>query len=344
VVKADAYGHGAVEVTRALVGNGVRRVAVATAAEGARLRSAGISTDILVMADFLACEREMLTEHNLTPVLHTIDHIRQLSDIGAVAGRQLPFHLKIDSGLGRLGTREAVAEIVAALRSAPNVVFAGLMTHLASAEDFSSSQTADQLEAMYRTCAELELCGYRPEVLHLSASNAIAYGRRDAWRSLVRPGLSLYGYVTPAIGAGAPACVMEVKPALTWKTAAICVKELPAGVPVGYNARYRTTKPTRMAVLAAGYADGYPHRLGNMGQVIVNGRLAPLMGAVSMDLLTVDVTGCGPVEEGSAVTLLGREGDAIMDAQTMAGLVGTIPYAILCGIGSRVERVYTEGA
>ena len=341
VVKADAYNHGSVEVARALMAEGVRWFAVAGANEGVVLRAGGIDAGIVLMADFLPAERDAIIEYRLTPVLHAVDQIGELSAAAMRAGRTLPFHLKIDSGLGRLGTRAACSDIAAALAAARNVEFEGLMTHLASAEDFVNTQTEDQIASFEAACrALIPSCG-NPRFIHLSGTNGIAYARRMPMQTMVRPGLSLYGYVSPATG-DAPPCQITVQPALTWKASVLVVKDLPAGTPVGYNARYRTERPTVMAVIAAGYADGYPHRLCNTGKVIVNGTLAPIMGAVSMDLLTVDVTDCAPVRPGDAVTLLGREGTAVMDAQDMAALAGTIPYAILCGISKRPERIYVD--
>jgi alanine racemase len=341
VVKADAYNHGAVEVSRVLAGEGVRWLAVASADEGVALRRAGIKCGIVLMADFLPGEREAVIEYDLTPVLHSLDQMRHLSAMAAKAQRTLPYHLKIDSGLSRLGTRANCAEITDALRAAPNIILQGLMTHFASAEDFTSSQTDEQIRTFLELCDGLRDRVADPAFIHLSSTNAVAYGRRKAWQSLVRPGLSLYGYISSSFGE-APECLLKVKPALTWKAAVLAIKDLPAGALVGYNAQFRTQRPTRAAVLAAGYADGYPHNLRNKGKVIVNGMLAPVIGAVSMDLITIDITDCPPLAPGDAVTLLGRQNSASMDALDVSALAGTIPYAVLCGIGKRVNRLYVS--
>ena len=156
---------------------------------------------------------------------------------------------------------------------------------------------------------------------------------------MIRPGHSIYGYVSPALG-GAPASVLAVKPALTWRATVLAVKNIPAGRLIGYGGIFRTPRPTRIAVLAVGYADGIPHRLGNRGSVIVHGKLSPIIGAVSMDLTTVDITQSPETRVGDAVTLLGTEGDVTVDAQQIAKWAGTISYSVLCGIHARVRRVY----
>lgn len=347
VVKADAYRHGAVEVSRALETAGARWLAVSNVQEGAILRDRGIGTRILVMADFLPDERRGLLDYNLTPVIHSLSGIGEWDRLAAERGIAADYHLKIDSGMGRLGTREPAAAIFAAINAARNVRLEGLMTHFASAANYASQQTEEQLRVFQGVCSELSACGVNPPILHLASSIPIAYGRRDAWQRMVRPGHAVYGYVSPLAQASAqsnpPSRLLEVRPALTWKTAVLAVKDLPAGVLVGYGGMYRTTQPTRIAVLAAGYADGIPHRLSNKGRVIAKGHFAPIIGAVSMDLTTIDITNCPPLAPGDAVTLLGSEGGLSIDAQQIARTAGTISYSVLCGIHARVKRIYIDG-
>ena len=173
----------------------------------------------------------------------------------------------------------------------------------------------------------------------MSSTNPVAYGRSHAWGNMVRAGLSLYGYVSPAKGA-APRRILEVKPALSWKATILAMKELPVGTLVGYGGTFRTERPTRIAMLAAGYADGISRRLSNRGKVIAGGRLAPVIGAVSMDITTIDITDVPGLEPGDAVTLLGREGRVEVSAERIARWAGTISYTVLCGIAARVSRVY----
>ena len=343
VVKADAYRHGAVEVSRALATAGARWLAVSNVEEGAILRDRGITTRILVMADFLSAERAGLLEYNLTPVLHSLPDIAEWDRLSAgLGGNPRDYHLKIDSGMGRLGTRANAAEILEAVGAAKHSRLEGLMTHFASAANYASTQTDEQLRAFENTCSELAQAGVHPPLLHLSSSTPVAYGRRGAWKRMVRPGHAVYGYVSQIAKGAAPPLLLDVHPALAWKAAVLAVKDLPAGALVGYGGMHRTAQPTRIAVLAAGYADGIPHRLSNKGRVIAKGHWAPIIGAVSMDLTTIDVTHCPPLGPGDAVTLLGSEGDISMDAQQMARLAGTISYSVLCGIHARVKRIYID--
>jgi alanine racemase len=339
VVKADAYRHGAVEVSRVLEERGARWLAVSNTDEGVALRDAGIKTRVLVMADFLPFTREALLSYNLTPVIHSLADLGELNRLAGQRNQRVPFHLKIDTGMGRLGTRASAADIAQALLAAPNVELEGLMTHFASAGNYQNSQTDEQIALFERIAGNLAEAGVRPALLHESSTIPIAYRRERAWRGMVRPGHALYGYVSPARG-HAPAQELAVKPALTWRATILSVKDLPAGALIGYGGMFRAPQPLRLAILAAGYADGIPHRLSNRGSVIVNGKLAPMIGAVSMDLTSIDVSASPDVKVGDAVTLLGTEGDVSIDAQEMAKLAGTISYSVLCGIHARVKRIY----
>ncbi|MCX6634074.1 MAG: alanine racemase [Acidobacteria bacterium] len=339
VVKADAYHHGAVEVSRVLVGEGARWLAVSNLEEGVELRDAGIGVRILVMAGLLGGEWETAVARDLTPVIHSLDELALLERIALRTGRRLAWHLKIDTGLGRLGTRASSGEILSAIHGAPHTELEGLMTHLASASDFKGPQTKQQLIAFESMFKILAGHGCQPCYLHTASSSAIAYGRRGSWKTMVRPGLSIYGYVSPAEG-DPPERLLAVRPALTWKAAVLDVKDLPQGATIGYGALFRAPRPMRIAVLGAGYADGYPHQLGNRSRVILKGRHAALLGAVSMDLLTVDATGCPDLQPGDAATLLGREGEVAVDATELALGAGTITYAVLCGIAARVKKVH----
>jgi alanine racemase len=343
VVKADAYRHGAVEVSRALAAAGARWLAVSNVEEGAILRDRGITARILVMADFLPSERDGLLDYNLTPVIHSLGDIADWNRRVASRGGPGDYHLKIDSGMGRLGTRATASEILEAVAAARHARLEGLMTHLASSADYAGSQTEEQLLAFNSICSDLAEGGVNPPFRHTSSSTPVAYGRRNAWQRIVRPGHAIYGYVSPVAKGTPPPRLLNVRPALTWKAAILAVKDLPAGALVGYGGMFRAAQAMRIAVLAAGYADGIPHRLSNKGRVIVKGHWAPIIGAVSMDLTTIDITHCPPeVEVGDAVTLLGAEGGASIDAQQMARSAGTISYSVLCGIHARVKRIYID--
>ena len=339
VVKADAYRHGAVEISRVLIEEGARWLAVSNVEEGVSLRMAGIDTRILVMADFLPVGRVAMVDHELTPVIHALEDLRDLNELGIRKGERIQFHLKIDSGMCRLGTRASAAEIADALRSYPYVELEGLMTHFASVADFTTEQTDEQTNCFLDLVHALREAGVTARYLHLSSSGGIAYRQRETWGNMVRPGHAIYGYVSPARGAG-PGPKFKVKPAMCWKAAVLTVKEIPKGSQVGYGGMYAAPGTMRIAVLAVGYADGIPHRLSNRGRVIVCGKFAPMLGAVSMDLTTIDVTHCPEVAIGQPVTILGSEGGLTIDAQEIAKQAGTISYSVLCGISSRVKRVY----
>ena len=342
VVKADAYRHGAVEVSRTLMQAGARWLAVSNVEEGAILRDRGIDARILVMADFLPAERAGLFDYNLTPVIHSLEDVAEWDRMCAARGVRASYHLKIDSGMGRLGTRAPADQILDAVASARHANLEGLMSHLASAANYASPQTDEQIDLFSRVCCDLASASVIPPLLHLSSTTPVAYGRSEAWQRMVRPGHAIYGYISPVAKGTAPAKLLEVRPALTWKAAVLAVKDLPAGALVGYGGIFRTTHPTRIAILAAGYADGIPHRLSDRGRVIAKGHFAPIIGAVSMDVTTIDVTHCPPLKVGDAVTLLGSELGLSIDAQQIARVAGTISYSVLCGIHARVKRIYLE--
>jgi alanine racemase len=339
VVKANAYGHGAVEVANVLCAEGAKWLAVGSVEEGVALRRAGISCRILVMAGVMAWEHEALREFHLTPVAHSLDDLRRFDE--GTAAQPFDVHLKIDTGMNRLGTSATAAEIATVVSGLRNVRVEGMLSHFASAADFSSDQTEEQIRIFGDVWSALASHGVRPALMHFASTNAIAYPRRGAWLSLVRPGHAIYGYVSPARG-DAPPAVLAVKPALSWYARIIAVKHVPAGAKIGYGGSFVAVSPMRLAVLAAGYADGVPHRLSNKGRVIAGGRFAPIVGTVSMDLTTIDITHSPRAHAGDVVTLLGQEGDVSLDAQQIARTAGTISYNVLCGINVRVKRFYTE--
>jgi alanine racemase len=335
VVKADAYGHGAVVVARILCDEKIEWLAVSSVEEAVTLRRAGIECRILVMGGVMRWEREAVSEFRLTPVAHSLDDLRRLDE-----GGEADVHLKIDTGMNRLGTRESAADTVEVIASLRNIRVEGVLSHFASAADFTSAQTREQIGIFRETLDALAARGFNPRMTHFASTNAIAYSREKEC-SLVRPGHAIYGYVSPARGHG-PAPAFRVSPVLSWRARIIAVKDVPAGAKIGYGGSFQASSPMRLAVLAAGYADGVPHRLSNKGKVIAGGHFAPIVGTVSMDLTTIDITQSPQLHPGDSVTLLGREGDAVLDAQQIARTAGTISYNVLCGIGSRVKRFYIE--
>jgi len=340
VVKADAYGHGALEISRTLLAEGARWLAVSSVDEGVSLRESGIrSARILVMGGFLPDEGALIARHSLTPVVHSLDQIRQVERVAREAGQPIAFHLKIDTGMSRLGTLAAAQDILQAVSETRQSRIEGLMTHFASAANYESTQTADQLDRFHAVAGELRRAGVTPPILHTSSTIAIAYGRTEGWHGLVRAGHAIYGYVSPARGE-APPSLLQVKPALTWKARILEVKDIPEGSFVGYGATFRAPRPMRIGILGAGYADGIFHRLSNRGKVIADGKLTPILGTISMDLTTIDLSHTTALAPGDSVTLLGSEGESTLDAQQIARTAGTISYNILCSISARVRRVY----
>ena len=340
VVKADAYRHGAVQVSRTLTREGATWLAVSNVEEGAALRDAGITARILVMADFLPTERPYLLDYDLTPVIHSLGDVPEWDRLAAARGVRAAYHLKVDSGMGRLGTRCGPEEICRVVSAAKNIRLEGLMTHFASSADYFSPQTEDQMQSFQALRQAAAEQGLRPDYVHLSSSTPVAYGRKQAWGNMVRPGHAIYGYVSSVTKGTPPSRLLDVRPALAWKTQILSVKDVPSGALVGYGGIFRAPYAMRIAILAAGYADGIPHRLSNRGKVIAGGKLAPILGAVSMDLTTIDITASPHLQVGDPVTLLGSEGNVTIDAQQMARTAGTISYSILCGISARVKRVY----
>ena len=340
VVKADAYGHGALEVARVLVREGVEWLAVSSVDEGVTLRRGGITQPrILVMGGVLPYEEPAVAEFDLTPALHSLEQIARIDRLSETTGRSIRYHLKIDSGMGRLGTRASAEQILTALHNAPHAKLEGLMTHFASAADYTKPQTEEQLAYFDAVCAHLAGGGVKPRYQHTSSTIAVAYGRRQGWHQLVRAGHALYGYVSPARGE-APPQILDVKSALSWKAKLLAVKDVPEGALIGYGGTFRAPRAMRIGVIGAGYADGIFHRLSNRGKVIADGQITPILGTISMDLTTIDLSHTEALRVGDDVTLLGEEGGASLYAPEIARVAGTISYNILCSISARVKRVY----
>ncbi|MBL8174167.1 MAG: alanine racemase [Bryobacterales bacterium] len=329
VVKADAYRHGAAEVAQVLTAEGAQWLAVSSVDEGIHLRRHGIAARVLIMGGVLPWERQQLREYDLTPAIHDLADIGRLGDIA--------YHLKVDTGMGRLGVHAASTDIVQAVSSHPSRL-EGLMTHFASSADFSSPQTDLQVEAFEAVRTALAAAGHVPRYVHMASTNPVMLPRRQTWQNMVRPGIALYGYWTP--GKEAPRPLLEVRPVLSWKASIVLVKEVKRGSPLGYGAMYWAQRDMRIAVLGIGYADGLPHKLSNRGRILAGGKAAPILGAVSMDLTVIDVTHAPHLQTGDTVTVIGTDGEAQQDARHVARAAGTITYAVLCGISSRVKRVY----
>ncbi len=334
VVKADAYGHGATAVARRLAEAGVDRFVVANAEEGMALRRAGILGEILMLCHAEPSDLAMHRAYGLTPTLYDLTQARSLVLAARGLSEPLNVQLEIDAGLGRAGIRpEALDEVIELLRGDSRVRLSGTYANFSSASDPSSPDTDRQIAVFEAGIGRLRASGVAPGLVHLANSAGVMAHPRS-WLDGVRPGLALYGVApSPAIGGDG------LVPAMTVEARITSVRRVPAGTPLGYGGRFVTARDTTVAVLPIGYADGYRRCLSGRTDVLLRGRRAPVVGAVSMDVTLVDATGIG-VERGDRAILLGRDGDDAVTAWDLARAADTIPYEILCGIGPRVRRVY----
>jgi len=337
VVKADAYGHGAVPVARAAVGAGAAALGVALVEEGVELRDARIDTPILVLSEPRPEAAGEVVARRLTPVVYTEAGVDALAKAVADRGAEpLVVHLKVDTGMHRVGV--AVGQAVNLARRVGEhreLVLGGVCTHFAVADEPADPYTEDQLERFASVRASLVEAGLDPHPVH-AANSAAAIAFPASRFDLVRVGIAMYG-IRPAPGIGAD---LGLRPVLALRSAVSHVKRLRAGDRLSYGLRYRLPVDATIATVPIGYADGVPRNLGATGAgVIVRGHHRPIAGTVTMDQLMVDV-GDLPVEPGEPVTLLGRDGDAEVTAEDWAERMGTIGYEIVCGIGPRVPRVY----
>ncbi len=337
VVKANAYGHGAVPVARALERHGVAAFGVALPEEGVELRRAGLRSPILLLGGCTPEQAGLVLEHDLEPAVYRLDQLQALSAAASSRECKARVHLKIDTGMSRLGIDIAdVPSFAAALVALPRLEVAGIFSHLAVAEVPGDRFTDRQL-ALFRGALEaLASAGIRPPSVHL-ANSAAMLDHPPTWLTVVRPGLALYGY---SPGPREPS--IPLRPALSLHSRVIFLRELLPGATVGYGRTFRASGPVRIATLAIGYGDGLPAQLGNCGHVLLRGCRAPIVGRVNMDLTTIDVTRIPPAAIGDRVVLCGAQGSLRLGADRIAADAGTHVWDVLCGIGPRVPRVYRE--
>jgi alanine racemase len=347
VVKADAYGHGAVECSRALASEGARWLGVTSLDEAIPLRDAGVQSNILLMTGFWRGEENEIVRLGLTPTVWERWQIESLNQAAAALGVEPhPVHLKVDSGMGRLGTAlDQLSAVLAALSAARHLRLEGLSTHLASSEIMDAPSVAEQERSFASARGMVREAGFEPEFVHMANTGAVI-SRRETWNTMVRPGVALYGYYLPFQRAGREVSGgtlrLPVKPILTWKTRILSLRNFAANQPLGYGGTYVTQAPARVAVLPVGYADGYNRQLSNRGRVILREHYAPIVGRISMDLTLVDVTGIPGVAVGDEVILLGNSEALSVDALEHAKLANSTPYEVLCNISKRVPRRYVS--
>jgi alanine racemase len=347
VVKADAYGHGAVECSRALEAEGARWLGVTSLDEAIPLREAGVHANILLMTGFWRGEESEIVRLHLTPTVWEPWHIESLDRAAAALGvAQHPVHLKVDTGMGRLGVGvDQLPGVLAGLKAAKHLVLEGLSTHLAASEIMDAPSVAEQERNFEFARRMVREAGIEPVFVHMANTGAVI-SRRETWNSMVRPGVALYGYYLPFQRAGREVSGgtlrLPVKPVLTWKTRILSLRDFGANQPLGYGATYVTKAPAHVAVLPVGYADGYNRQLSNHGRVIVREHYAPIVGRISMDLTLADVTGIPGIGVGDEVILLGTGEGLSVDALEHAELANSTPYEILCNISKRVPRRYSS--
>jgi len=337
MVKANAYGHGAVAVAKTLLAAGGDALGVATLDEGIELRRSGIGAPIIVVAGVYGDQLEQFISHSLTPVIYDLSGLTELEAAVAKRGATLDIHLKIDTGMGRLGLRADEIDSWLPILDALKVIkIAGVFSHFSTAESVDGDYTKKQLEIFTGVVTSMRAAGIK--ALFHFANSAATITQPAAYFDMVRPGIMLYGaYPSPAM-----AQQITLKPVLSWHTKILQLKKVPAGTSISYGQTFITKRESLIATLPVGYADGYQRVLSNRGQVLVRGKRAPVAGRVCMDLTMLDVTDIRNVQQGDEVVLLGRQGDAEITGDEMATWANTISYEIFTSIGARVPRIHIK--
>ncbi|MEK7449243.1 MAG: alanine racemase [Planctomycetota bacterium] len=339
VVKADAYGHGAVPIAKTALEYGADMLGVGDSTEAIELRQAGILAPIIVLGSIIEEEIGWIISYEITPTIHSLDLLSRLNEEARRQEKRLKIHLKVDTGLSRLGASPKRAiEIAKKIITFPHLELEGICSHHSCSfnpdeADFTAKQTALFSEVVN----EVEnKTGLKIPLKHIASSGAI-YTHPDNLFNLVRPGGVLYG-----IDPGQLRKIGSIKfnPVLTLKSQVTFLKTVPTGTPVGYGRTYITSKRTKIATIPVGYNDGYPYHLSNKGYVLIQGKKAPVIGTVTMDYIMADVTQIQGVQPGDEVVLIGRQGDEIITTEELGVLIGASPYVITCGLGKRVRRVY----
>jgi alanine racemase len=345
VVKSNAYGLGAVPVAKALQKAGTEWFGVTCANEGVELREAGIRKRILILTGFWPGEERRLIQNNLTPTVTRVEDLGHLERSAKAAGgkSRLRFHLKINTGMNRLGiSADEVDCFARTLARSKHIELEGTFTHFASAEDFTAQQTNDQ-EKVFLGCLErLRALRISPGIVHMANSGAIC-ARPSTWADMVRPGAILYGYYQSFDPPQKKQEVMgqvALQPCLSLRARIISLRNVAVGEGVGYAARFVTKRPSRIAVINAGYADGVVRALTNRGWALVRGRRVPLVGTISMDLTTLDLTDVPEAVLGDVVTIYGKDGGASIEVSEVAHEIGTVTSDLLCALGRRVPKFY----
>lgn len=337
VVKANAYGHGAVQVSRELESLGADAFGVAILQEGIELREAGVKRPLLLLNGMFHKEADDLLRYNLTPVIYSMSTIQEISQAALKAGKIVPVHIKIDTGMKRLGILPSdIDDFFHGLKRFKNIKVEGVLSHLSTADSRDRSFMDEQIRIFMGTIDKIKSMGFSPDYIHIANSAAIIYDNLPECLNMVRPGITLYGSY-PSIWFRDK---IDLKPVMTLKSSIIQIKKVKKGESVSYARKYIAEHDGIIGVVPVGYADGYPRHLSNVGEVIVRGKKAKVAGLVCMDLLMIDVTDIPGVAEGNEVVLWGREGEIEMPADELARKAGTISYELFCRVSGRVPRVY----
>jgi len=336
VVKADGYGHGALQVARAALSAGASMLAVAIPEEGEELRRAGVDAPILVLGGIEEAAADGVARNRLTQVVFDEARVRALSDAGVRCGEPVCVHIKLDTGMGRIGvrTQEEAASLAQLIDSLPGVRLTGCFTHMATADEDWREDTYAQIARFEQLCAAIKAV-HPGEIVRHAANTASIFRYPQAHFDMVRGGIALYGYPPVEEAKG-------LRPAMRWAARAVYVKTIEPGDKVSYGGLFEAQKPTRVMTVPVGYADGYRRALTGKGCVLVRGQRARILGRVCMDQIMVDVTDIPGAQAGDEVVLLGAQGDEMIDAQEMADWIGTISYEVICSPSRRVPRVYVN--
>ncbi|MBI4575412.1 MAG: alanine racemase [Planctomycetes bacterium] len=338
VVKADAYGHGAVAVSRAMLDAGTDLLAVGDSGEAIELRESGVTAPILILGATVEREVDDVIHHRITPTVHSQDRVRMLDLRARRHGVRLAVHVKVDTGLGRLGVQhESAVALIREVVQSENLRLEGVSTHFAESASEDPAYTREQHRRFLEVLSLLEVEGIRPRYRH-AANTAAIFGYPETHHDMVRPGAALYGLD--------PGCLdrhgVHLAPVLSLCSQVAYLKNVPEGASISYGRSHRTSAATRIATLPIGYNDGVPFQWQGTLEVLVRGRRAPLVGRVTMDYVMVDVGEVPGVRIGDRVTFIGRDGEESIRAEEVAARVGTIAYALTCGLGRRVRRMFHE--